>query len=130
VLSVTDSAGALRLAAALAPRLATRPGRYVAVPGPHYETPAEAAWLRGYGEVVGMSTAAEVRAASGLGVPVCVLSLVANASGAALDHAEVLAAGARLAVGLEHGLGALTGAFMAGLGPAPTGWGASGRDAL
>ncbi len=63
-------------------------------PGPQYETPAEAAWLRAYGDVVGMSTAAEVRAAGRSGLPVCVLSLVANAAGAALDHAGVLAAGA------------------------------------
>ncbi len=117
VLPVTDAAGALRLAAALAPALAARPGRYVAVPGPHYETRAEAAWLSGYGDVVGMSTATEVRAAARRRVPVCVLSLVTNVSGAALDHAEVLAAGARLAAGLERGLGALAAAFVAGLAP-------------
>jgi purine-nucleoside phosphorylase len=128
VLAVTDSASARRLGAALAPSLPARPGRYVAVPGPHYETPAEAAWLRGYGDVVGMSTAAEVRAANRRGVPVCVLSLVANASGAALDHAEVLAGGALLASGLRGGLGPLVAAFMAGLAPAPAGRRAPGGD--
>ncbi len=115
VLPVTGAAEARRLAAALGPGLAARPGGYVAVPGPHYETPAEAAWLRRYGEVVGMSTAAEVRAAARHGLPVRVLSLVTNVSGAALDHAEVLAAGALLAEGLGRGLGALAAAFMAEL---------------
>ena len=67
VLTVMAPAEAARLAAALQPHLTARPGRYVAVAGPQYETPAEAAWLRAYGEVVGMSTAAEVRAAAGAG---------------------------------------------------------------
>lgn len=111
VLPVLDPTGALRLATALAP-LQGRAGRYVAVPGPHYETPAEAAWLRDRGEVVGMSTAAEVRAAHRFGVPVCVLSLVANASGAALGHADVLAVGARLAASLGESLGAFAAAFL------------------
>lgn len=115
VLAVTGEAGARRLAAALAPHLTARPGRYAAVPGPHYETPAEAAWLRGFGDVVGMSTAAEVRAASRRGLPVCVLSLVANAAGAALDHAGVLAGGALLAARLGRGLGPLVTAFLAEL---------------
>lgn len=124
VLSLTDTAGALRLAAALAPSLPARPGRYVAVPGPQYETPAEAAWLRAYGDVVGMSTAAEVRAAGRNRVPVCVLSLVANAAGVALDHAGVLAAGGLLASGLRGGLGELVAAFMARPGAPPAGRGA------
>jgi purine-nucleoside phosphorylase len=117
VLTVSDEAEAQRLAGALTPRLPARPGRYVAVPGPHYETAAEAAWLRAYGDVVGMSTVAEVRVASRRGLPVCVLSLVANAAGAALDHAEVLAGGARLAAGLAGGLGPLAAAFMARAAP-------------
>jgi purine-nucleoside phosphorylase len=121
VLPVTDAAAAERLAGVLAPRLAARSGRYAAVPGPHYETPAEASWLRAYGDVVGMSTAAEVRAAARRGLPVCVLSLVANASGVALDHAEVLRAGALLAAGLGRGLGSLAAAFMTGIGAAPAG---------
>ena len=121
VLPVTGAAEARRLAAALGPGLAARPGGYVAVPGPHYETPAEAAWLRRYGDVVGMSTAAEVRAAGRHGLPVRVLSLVTNVSGAALGHAEVLAAGGLLAEGLGRGLGALAAAFVAALEAAPAG---------
>ena len=121
VLPVTGAAEARRLAAVLAPLLPARPGRYVAVPGPHYETPAEARWLRRYGDVVGMSTAAEVNAAIRHGLPVRVLSLVANASGAALGHAEVLAAGALLSADLGGGLGALAAAFAAGLDATPAG---------
>ena len=112
LLDVMGLARAARLAAALDPHLRARPGRYVAVAGPHYETPGEAAWLRGFGEVVGMSTAAEVRAAASRALRVCVVSLVANPSGAVLDHAGVLAAGARLSEGLARGLTALVAAFM------------------
>ena len=112
VLAVTPFAEAARLAAALDPHLGARPGRYVAVAGPHYETGAEAAWLRGYGEVVGMSTAAEVRAAASRGLRACVVSLVVNPAGAVLDHAGVLAAGALLSEGLTRGLAALAAAFM------------------
>jgi purine-nucleoside phosphorylase len=112
VLAVMSPAEAAWLAAALDPGLGARPGRYVAVAGPHYETPAEAAWLRGYGEVVGMSTVAEVRAAASRGVRACVVSLVVNPSGAVGDHAGVLAAGALLSEGLARGLAALVAAFM------------------
>ena len=101
----------------------------VAVPGPRYETPAEAAWLRRYGDVVGMSTAAEVRAAGRHGLPVRVLSLVTNVSGAALGHAEVLAAGGLLAEGLGRGLGALAAAFVAALEGAPADRGRQRGDA-
>jgi len=38
-------------------------GAYVSVCGPQFETPAEVAWLAGYGDVVGMSAAPEARAA-------------------------------------------------------------------
>jgi purine-nucleoside phosphorylase len=110
-LPVTSAAAARRLAAALSPRLPARAGRYVAVPGPQYETPAEAAWLRGFGEVVGMSGASEVRAAGRRGLPVGMLSIVANSAGAALDHAEVLATGERLGARLAAGLATLAGAF-------------------
>ncbi len=75
--------------------------------------------MRRYGDVVGMSTAAEVNAAIRHGLPVRVLSLVANASGAALGHAEVLAAGALLSADLGGGLGALAAAFAAGLDATP-----------
>ena len=104
VAEVAGAAVAERLVRALAPALPTSRGRYVAVPGPHYETPAEAAWLHGFGEVVGMSAAAEVWAAKRRDLPVRVLSLVANAAGAPLDHGDVLAAATRLEERLARGL--------------------------
>lgn len=73
-------------------------GVYAAVPGPHYETPAEIRAYRTLGaDLVGMSTVHEVIAARHAGAEVLALSLVTNLaagmSGAVLDHAEVLAAG-------------------------------------
>jgi purine-nucleoside phosphorylase len=73
-------------------------GVYAALPGPHYETPAEIEMLRTAGaDLVGMSTALEAIAARHLGAAVLGLSLVTNlAAGVSptpLDHAEVLAAG-------------------------------------
>ena len=77
-------------------------GVYAALPGPHYETPAEIAMLRTLGaDLVGMSTALEAIAARHLGAEVLALSLVTNlAAGLSphgLDHAEVVAAGAAAA---------------------------------
>ena len=73
-------------------------GVYAAVPGPHYETPAEISMLRTLGaDLVGMSTVLEAIAARHLGAEVLGISLVTNpAAGLAshgLDHAEVVAAG-------------------------------------
>jgi purine-nucleoside phosphorylase len=73
-------------------------GVYAAMPGPHYETPAEIRMLRTVGaDLVGMSTVLEAIAARHLGAEVLAISLVSNlAAGLAphgLDHAEVLAAG-------------------------------------
>jgi len=101
-LPVCAADAAARLAAALAPDLAARAGAYVAVAGPQYETPAEAAWLAGFGDVVGMSAVHEVRAALDAGVDVRLLAVVTNRSGAGLDHDEVLAAGAGAAAGLRR----------------------------
>jgi purine-nucleoside phosphorylase len=73
-------------------------GVYAALPGPHYETPAEIRMLRAAGaDLVGMSTALEAIAARHLGAEVLALSLVTNIaaglSGDPLDHQDVLAAG-------------------------------------
>jgi purine-nucleoside phosphorylase len=72
-------------------------GVYAALPGPHYETPAEIAMLRTAGaDLVGMSTALEAIAARHLKAEVLAISLVTNpAAGLSdepLSHAEVLAA--------------------------------------
>jgi len=73
-------------------------GVYAALPGPHYETPAEIRMLRTLGaDLVGMSTVLEAIAARHLAAEVLAISLVSNlAAGLAahgLDHAEVVAAG-------------------------------------
>jgi purine-nucleoside phosphorylase len=74
-------------------------GVYAAVPGPHYETPAEIRMMRAVGaDLVGMSTVLEAIAARHLGAEVLAISLVTNpAAGMAaepLDHADVIAAAA------------------------------------
>jgi purine-nucleoside phosphorylase len=73
-------------------------GVYAALPGPHYETPAEIRMLRTMGaDLVGMSTALEAIAARAHGAEVLGLSLVTNLAagmtGAPLAHDEVIAAG-------------------------------------
>ena len=73
-------------------------GVYAALPGPHYETPAEIAMLRAAGaDLVGMSTALEAIAARHLGAEVLAISLVTNPaaglSAAGLNHAEVVRTG-------------------------------------
>lgn len=73
-------------------------GVYAALPGPHYETPAEIQMLTMLGaDLVGMSTALEAIAARAAGLEVLGISLVTNLAagitGEPLDHAEVLAAG-------------------------------------
>jgi purine-nucleoside phosphorylase len=78
-------------------------GVYAALPGPHYETPAEIAMLAAAGaDLVGMSTALETIAARHLGAEVLGVSLVTNLaaglSGQPLQHGEVVATGQHAAV--------------------------------
>jgi purine-nucleoside phosphorylase len=103
LLPVCDRAAARRVAAALG-AAAAGTGAYVAVLGPQFETPAEVAWLSLRGAVVGMSAAAEVRAARTAGVECCLLALVANVAAAVSSHEEVLAAGGRLSRLLAAGV--------------------------
>jgi len=95
---------AARVAAALGADAGSGAGVYVSVCGPQFETPAEVAWLAGYGDVVGMSAAPEARAAVASGVECVVLALVANVAAAVGSHDDVLAAGGRLAELLAGGL--------------------------
>src|SRR4051812_6486907 len=90
------SARLRELARSLDPELTE--GVYAALPGPHYETPAEIRMLRTMGaDLVGMSTALEAIAARAAGLEVFGLSMVTNAAagitGEKLAHEEVLAAG-------------------------------------
>ena len=98
------------LARAADPTLAD--GVYAGVAGPQYETPAEIRMLRTMGaDLVGMSTVLEAIAARHLGAEVLGLSLVTNlAAGlgtAALDHIDVLKAGAGSAASLAGVLAAV-----------------------
>ena len=75
-----------------------KPGVYVGVAGPTYETPAEVRMLAGLGaDAVGMSTIPEAIAARALGAKVLGLSLISNPAagvgGSRPDHEEVVEAG-------------------------------------
>jgi purine-nucleoside phosphorylase len=94
----------LRLTAALvgaagSPGGTVHEGRYAAVTGPSYETPAEIRALSSCGaDAVGMSTAREAEAACELGLEVAAVSCITNRAaglGAGLlSHEEVLAGAA------------------------------------
>lgn len=105
-LPVCDAGTCSQVASALVGDGPATVGTYVAVPGPQFETPAEAAWLGAYGDVVGMSAAPEVRVARARGVECVLLAAVANVAAAVDSHEAVLAAGGRLARRLASGLGA------------------------
>lgn len=81
---------------------AARPGVYVSVRGPSYETPAEIRAMRSQGaDAVGMSTTREALAGAAAGMEVAAISLVTNRaaglSAATLDHDEVLEVGRQAA---------------------------------
>lgn len=87
-------------------------GVYAGVAGPQYETPAEIRMLRTLGaDLVGMSTVLEAIAARHLGAEVLGLSLVTNLAAGlgatALDHVDVLRAGAGAASSLTGVLAAV-----------------------
>jgi purine-nucleoside phosphorylase len=83
------AARALERAGALG--IEVRPGVYVAMPGPNYETPAEISALRGMGgTVVGMSVVPESTAARALGLRVLGAFSVTNLAGDPATHEEVL----------------------------------------
>ncbi|GAA3392169.1 purine-nucleoside phosphorylase [Cryptosporangium minutisporangium] len=99
-----------RLAKEIDPSL--EEGVYAALPGPHYETPAEIRMLRTLGaDLVGMSTALEAIAARARGTEVFGLSLVTNLAagmaGKPLAHDEVIEAGKASATRMGNLLGEL-----------------------
>jgi purine-nucleoside phosphorylase len=90
------------IARGLDPTLAE--GVYAWLPGPHYETWAEAEWLRRVGaDMLGMSTVPEAVAARELGLEVLGLSTVTAVEGpdgaaSGIDPEEVVAVAERTAV--------------------------------
>ena len=92
---------ALLLKAARACRMKLRPGIYIAVSGPSYETPAEIrAFARLGADAVGMSTVPEAMVARQCGLNVaavsCVTNLAAGRGRKKLSHAEVLETAGRV----------------------------------
>ena len=94
---------ALLLKAARACRMKLRPGVYIAVSGPSYETPAEIRAFAALGaDAVGMSTVPEAMVARQCGLNVaavsCVTNLAAGRGKKKLSHAEVLETAGRVKV--------------------------------
>lgn len=89
--------GVLAARSAAGARCALVSGIYLAVPGPAYETPAEAVVFRRLGaDAIGMSTVPEAMLARSAGMEVMGFSCITNKSGAAgARHEEVLVAAAR-----------------------------------
>lgn len=85
-----------------------RVGVYAGLTGPAYETPAEAAWLRGAGaSAAGMSTVLETIRARRLGLRVGGISLITNIIGEPAHHAEVVDMGKRRAADFARLLSAV-----------------------
>jgi purine-nucleoside phosphorylase len=87
-------------------------GVYAALPGPHYETPAEIRMLRTLGaDLVGMSTVHETIAAREADAQVLAVSLVTNLAagmtGQPLSHDDVLEAGRQSATRMGSLLGSV-----------------------
>ncbi len=91
-------------------------GVYAAVPGPHYETPAEIRMLRTLGaDLVGMSTVHETIAARAAGAEVLGVSLVTNLAAGHDRRAGAPRRGAGRRPGLAHRIGELLAAVLARL---------------
>lgn len=106
---------------ASATRITLHRGVYGALLGPTYETPAEVRMLRWAGaHAVGMSTALEALAGAASGMRVaavsCITNLAAGITGEALNHAEVVEAGAQAAADFRRLLEASVPGLEARLG--------------
>lgn len=89
--------------AASALKLPVCAGVYAAVPGPAYETPAEARMLHRLGaDAVGMSIVPETMVANALGLRIAALALLTNNAGTATCHQDALAAVAALRPALQE----------------------------
>lgn len=82
---------------------ALKEGIYVAVSGPCYETPAEARFLSGFADFVGMSLVPEIIVARQLGVKVVALAVITNVhDGGGTSHDEVIEVAERIEPELER----------------------------